>query len=211
MSRRLASNFRDLFGGQSLHLIDHKRGKYPWEVLYDIPVFAADGDLVTCIPGRYKTPREDGWKEGYRTDLASIPTWVLKALLNPIKRRPWHGKEILDKDGKPRDWIIYVWVEDEDGTLVPESWFEDPIGYAAVLHDWGYSLELDPRAEVDGRFLEVLTAGEVWSRHAMYLAVRLGGWPSYPHPPGEVTEDRILAAEALDRWSAFQQTAMIFE
>lgn len=205
MSRRLASNFQELCGGNHLHLVDHRRGKYWLEGALDLPYFRRDGSLLTVIGGRRGRPGQQGLKEGYRTDLASIPTRLLKSILEPKKRRPWAGEEINV------DWAVFVYHEDEDGTLVPAYWFISAVAYAAYLHDNGYSLELDPRAEVDMRFLEVLHIGGVWSRHAMYLAVRLGGWPSYPHPPAEVTEDRILAAEALDRWTSLEQTAMAFE
>lgn len=205
MARRLASNFRDLCGGNHLYLVDHRRGKYWLEGAQDLPYFRLDGTLLTVIAGRHGSPVQQGFKEGYRTDLASIPTRLLKSVLEPKKRRPWAGEEI------DVDWAVFVYLEDEDGTLVPAYWFVSAVAYAAYLHDNGYSLELDPRAEVDARFLEVLTIGGVWSRHAMYLAVRLGGWPSYPHPPAEVTEDRILATEALDRWSGMTTAAMRFE
>lgn len=205
MSRRLASNFRELCGGNHLYLLDHRSGKYPFEGARDLPYFKADRSLLTVIAGRHGHPGRMGFREGYRTDLASIPTRLLKSILEPKKRRPWSGEEINV------DWAVFVYHEDEDGTLVPAYWFVSAVAYAAYLHDNGYSLELDPRAEVDARFLEVLAIGRVWSRHLMYAAVRLGGWPSYPHPPAEVTEDRILAAEALDRWTSLEQTAMAFE
>lgn len=205
MSRRLASNFQDLCGGNHLYLVDHRRGKYWLEGARDLPYFRRDKSLLTVIGGRRGQPGHMGFREGYRTDLASIPTRLLKSILEPKRRRPWAGEEIHVP------WAVFVYHEDEDGTLVPAYWFVSAVAYAAYLHDNGYSLELDPRAEVDARFLEVLTAGGVWSRHAMYLAVRLGGWPSYPHPPAEVTEDRILAAEALDRWTGLDHSAMAFE
>lgn len=205
MSRRLASNFRDLTGGNHLYLVDHKRGKYWLEGARDLPYFRRDGSLHTVVAGRRGRPGQQGFKEGYRTDLASIPTRLLKSILEPKKRRPWAGEEIRVP------WAVFVYHEDEDGTLVPAYWFVSAVAYAAYLHDWQYSLKMVSRAQADAEFLEVLRTGEVWSRQVMYLAVRLGGWPAYPHPPGEVTEDRILAAEALDRWSGLATTAMRFE
>lgn len=201
-SSRLASNWQSLCGGQSLHLIDHGSGQYPLEHLRDLPLLDRDGNVVTVIGGRTGVRGKTGFVEGYRTDLASIPTRALKKLLEPQRRKPWAGEEIKG------DWIVYIWRENDDGTLSPDSWFRDPIAYAAVFHDWGYSLEMEPRGVVDGRFLEILTIGEVWSRYIMWLSVRAGGWPSYPHAPAEVSDDRLLAAQALDRWTGLDRTGM---
>lgn len=190
--RRLKSNFSDLTRGdvRGLYLVDHCRGKYPLEILLDLPIYKRDGTLLTVVGGRWRK------KPGYRTDLASIPTKKLKDFLEPKRRKPWSGEEIKG------DWVVYVYKEDEDGTLVPDYWFRSCVAYAAVVHDWLYSLELVERAFADAIFLEILGLDRVWSRFIMYAAVRAGGWPSYPHPPAEVSEDRILAAEALDRWSS---------
>lgn len=187
---RLKSNFNELVRSdlRGLYLVDHSRGEYPLEVLLDTPIYKRDGTLLTVVGGRC------GKKEGYRTDLASIPTKKLKDLLEPKKRRPWGGEEIKG------DWVVYVYKTDDDGELVPDYWFRSCVAYAAVVHDWLYSLELVERAFADAIFLEILSIDGVWSRYIMYAAVRAGGWPSYPHAPTEVSEDRILAAEALDRW-----------
>lgn len=214
MARRLASNFQDLFGGRSLHIIDHKRGKYPYEVKNDLGLYDEDGNLVLAVAGRNghrefdpaTGERVKGFKRGYETDLASIPTRLLKKLLEPMRRKPWDGIELAG-----RDWIVYVWVEDEDGTLVPDSWFEDPVGYAAVPHDKGYSTELVRKLIVDGWFLHILTVGNAKWRRTMYAAVVVGGWPSFPHPLDEVTDDRLLAVEAADRLERLGHTAMRFE
>ena len=99
------------------------------------------------------------------------------------------------------EWLVYLYEEGELGLLHVTSVFTDLIAYVAVLHDAGYSLEIEDRALVDRRFFDILTQGEVPTRWLMYLAVRIGGWPSFPHPAEEVTEDRILFAEALDRYN----------
>lgn len=194
---RIKGSFKQIFDGERLHLVDHVRGTYPMEVLLDLPVMDENSKLVTVIGGRCHK------KAGYRTDLASIPTRALKSMLEPKHRRPWDGRHV---EG---DWLVFVWKEDDDGTLVPDSYFKSAVAYAAVVHDNGYSLEIEPRYVVDVRFLDILSAGKVWSRYIMFSAVRLGGWPSYPHPAVEVTEDRILAVEAMDRWVAAQFSSQV--
>lgn len=174
---------------EPLRLLDHKQGKYPYEVLFDFPVLAEDGSVVTVVPGRC------GHKEGYRTDLASIPTRTLKKLMEPTRVRRCY------QENPALEWPVYLYEEGELGLLHVTSVFTDPIAYAAVPHDAGYSLEIEDRALVDRRFFDILTQGEVPTRWLMYLAVRIGGWPSFPHPAEEVTEDRILFAEALDRYN----------
>lgn len=196
---KLADNFHALFGGRCLHLVDHRRGKYPFEVLRDLGLYDARGNLVLAMAGRRGERGQQGFKEGYRTDLASIPTKALKALLEPMRGEPWDGKELLDDSGLPVEWMVYIWLEDEDGELVPDRCFRDPVGYAAVPHDKGYSTELHRKLVVDRWFFHILTVGQAPGRRIMFLAVLVGGWPSFPHPIEEVTEDRLLAVEAADR------------
>lgn len=52
--------------------------------------------------------------------------------------------------------------------------------YAAVLHDWAYQSGL-PRHLADGLFLTAMKASgtHLFTRSAMYLAVRLFGWSCY--------------------------------
>ena len=60
-------------------------------------------------------------------------------------------------------------------------WLISPNGLsreAAVIHDYLYCTQTTTRADADAIFLEALaTSGVGWAqRHAMYAAVRAGGW-----------------------------------
>lgn len=61
----------------------------------------------------------------------------------------------------------------------------------AVLHDYLYCIKDGERSQADALFLEALEAeGVGWfTRYAMWLAVRAGGWAYWNKRDGMTTED----------------------
>lgn len=176
-----------------LRVLDHQtRVQYPLEVFTDFGCVTPTGWTIVA-PGRFF--RGDGsLVEGYRTDFASIPTKLLKRMLEP-QRLIRCAAECIDKP-----WVVYVYHLDSNGIPFLYGYLIDPIAYAAVLHDLLYSLEVVARGIADRIFYEVLKQGGVWSAWPMYAAVRSFGGLSFPHPPEEVREDRDLASLAHSRW-----------
>ena len=136
-------------------------GKYPYTLMESV-----------CFThpkwGRIVIPK------GYTTDFASIPTWVLKKLLEPEHRRP--------SDHPDYDWKhLVVFYKVKVNGIVPDTKMDDPIAYAALVHDWVYSIEMFPRSVCDRIFVDILREFKVPTAGLMYWAVRLGGWTSWPH------------------------------
>lgn len=178
-----------------LRVIDHRsKERYPLEVFTDFGCVDPSGGTLV-VPGWCPRPGHPPIR-GYRTDFASIPTKLLKRMLEP-----WRLKRCTEENiDKP--WVVYVYHLDAQGVPFLFGYLVDPIAYAAVIHDWLYSTEQVARGIADRIFYEILKQGSVWSAYPMYLAVRAGGWASFPHPSDEVTEDLLLGAQAADRWCA---------
>lgn len=178
-----------------LRVIDHRvKVQYPLEVFSDFGCVDPSGGTLV-VPGRFCRPGMPH-VEGYRTDFASIPTKLLKRMLEP-----WRLKR-CSEENIPGPWVVYVYHLDAHGIPFLYGYLVDPIAYAAVIHDWLYSTEQVARGIADRIFYEILVQGGVWSAWPMYAAVRAGGWTSFPHPADEVTEDLLLGAQAVDRWCA---------
>ena len=99
---------------------------------------------------------------GYRTRIGGLSTYT---------DVPKHHAIIV-----PRGFIT-------DFASIPRifRWAINPNGasrWAAVIHDFGYCSQIMTRAQYDAIFLEALeVSGVGWAqRHAMYAAVRAGGW-----------------------------------
>lgn len=148
------------FFNDSIHVLEGD-GKYPYTLLrsvaFDHPKY-----------GRIVIPK------GYTTDFASIPTRVLKKMLEPMKRYPATTHDF----GWPN---LVVFYKITVGGIVPDTKMDDPIAYAALVHDWIYSIEMFPRSVCDAIFRDILREFKVESRNMMYWAVRLGGWTAWPH------------------------------
>ena len=176
-----------------LRVIDHRDGsKYPLEIFTDFGCVDPSGGTLV-VPGWFSRPGYPPIRD-YRTDFASIPTKMLKRMLEPW-RLTRCVTECIDKP-----WVVYVYHLDANGIPFLFGYLVDPIAYAAVIHDWLYSTEQVARGIADRIFYEILRQGGVWSAYPMYAAVRSFGGLSFPHPPDEVTEDLILGAQAADRW-----------
>lgn len=187
---------------RTLRVIDHRsREQYPLEVFTDFGCVTPTGWTIVA-PGRFF--RGDGsLVQGYRTDFASIPTKSLKRMLEPWRLKRCSAENI------PGPWVVYVYHLDANGVPFLFGYLADPIAYAAVVHDLLYSLEVVARGIADRIFYEILKQAGVWSAYPMYLAVRAGGWVSFPHPPEEVREDRDLASLAHARWGQLEFTDIL--
>lgn len=162
-----------------IHVLNKKdKSQYPMKLIHDFACIY-DGKLIA--------PSRD-----YETDFASIPFKWLKRRLEPQK---------LIKCSEYKAGIKYsVWVyELIDGVVTLVGYIIDPVAYAAVIHDWLYSTECVSRSYADRVFFDILQENDVWSSYIMYAAVRLGGWPSFPHKRIEVQEDRQLGRYAYTR------------
>ena len=151
----MSSSFR--FSNR-IHVLEGD-GKYPYTLLESVEFWHSKY-------GRIVIPK------GYTTDFASIPTRVLKKLMEPQHRRP--ASNYLGLVGV-RFYALTV-----DG-IMPRTAMDDPIAYAALVHDWVYSIEMFPRSTCDKIFRDILRGFNVESRNLMYWAVRLGGWTAWPH------------------------------
>jgi len=163
-----------------IHVLNKKDGsQYPLVLVKDL-ICIYKGKLIV-VP------------KGYATDFASIPTKWLKRKLEPSKLNvSWKYRE-----GKK--FAVWVYENDADGVPQIVGYIEDPVAYAAVIHDWLYSTECVSRSYADRVFFDILQENDVWSSYIMYAAVRLGGWPSFPHKRIEVQEDRQLGRYAYTR------------
>lgn len=165
---------------REIHVLNRKDGsQYPLTNLRDF-VCIHNGKLIV-VP------------EGYETDFASIPTKWLKRKLEPQKLVP----AMKYRPGKK--FVVWVYEYNNGGIPVIVGYIEDPVAYAAVVHDWLYSTECVSRSRADSIFFDILRENRVWSAYLMYAAVRVGGWPSFPHKRIEVIEDRELGREAYTR------------
>lgn len=163
-----------------LHVLNMKNGaQYPFQNLRDF-VCIHNGRLIV-VP------------KGYETDFASIPTKWLKRRLEPQKLVP------AAKYRPGKKFVVWMYEYNNMGVPVVVGYIEDPVAYAAVVHDWLYSTECISRAEADRIFFDILRDNRVWSAYLMYAAVRVGGWPSFPHKRNEVEEDCALGREAYTR------------
>lgn len=171
-----------------LHVLDKADGsKYPYVLLNDF-VYRYKGDrwTPTCM---FIAPAT------YETDFASIPTRVLKKILEPAK---FHKSRKYVSGLKHPVWI-YRQIGDK---IVLVGYRNDPIAYAAVIHDYICSSEALSAWGANRVFNQILKEEEVWTRWILFAGVQLGCWLTYfDHDPKEVFSDYRLGISALKRWA----------
>lgn len=189
MSRRLASNFREVFP-RDLHVFDHHDGRqYPYRIFVHHLVCRYPGD-DKCGPHPIVAPLD------YETDFASIPTRALKAILDRSKFVK------CSKYIPGLDWAVWVWRDFRDG-LGPRivGYRISALAYCAVVHDILCSTEAVGPFAANRIFRVLMDLGAVPNSRIIYAGVQVGCWVTYlQHNPREVREDREMARKATLDW-----------
>lgn len=178
---------RSIFPMQ-VHVLDKADGsKYPYRLLSDF-AYHYRGD-------RWQPAQTIIAPADFDTDFASIPTRLLKRLLEPAR---FHAtRRYVDGLKFP------VWIYRQIGErIVLVGYRDDPVAYAAIIHGYICASEKLSAWGANRVFNQILKDGDVQQRWILYAGVQLGCWLTYlEHDPKEVFEDAVLGVSAQRRWA----------